>query len=84
MKKVGEVGFASIPRPQLSRDFYKAAREKVMVKCVKCGVESKPSQGVLAKYHKNGYVCFLCNKQGRDEIYEARLALAKRKLEMKK
>ncbi len=84
MKKAGENGFASIPSAKIARDFLTAAREKVMVACVKCGVESRQRQGALAKYHKNGYVCFLCGKQGRDEVYEARLALAKRKMEMKK
>lgn len=83
MKKIGEIGFNRVPRARVSREYWKAGKQKVTVTCKNCGESGIQSQAQIKKYHSNGYVCYACAKKGRDEILEARLALAKRKVEMR-
>jgi hypothetical protein len=83
IKPLRELPFGLI-RQKRSRDYYLASREKVRVACKKCGRENTQSQGQMRKFHSEGYVCLFCHKKGKEELMAARLALAKRKLEMKK
>jgi transposase-like protein len=83
IKPLRELPFGLI-RQRRSRDYYLASKENVRVTCKKCGIENTQSQGKMRKFHSEGYVCSSCNKKGKDELMASRLALAKRKLEMKK
>jgi len=78
-----ETPFGRIPQRQ-SRAYYLAGKQKVAVICKTCGIESTQNQCQMRNFHSEGYVCFSCNKKGKDELLAARLAIAKRKLEMKK
>lgn len=83
IKPLRELPFGLI-RQTKSRDYWRASKQKVTVTCKNCGIESFQSQGQMRKFHSKGYVCSSCNKKGKDELMAARLAIAKRKLEMKK
>jgi uncharacterized membrane protein len=83
IKPLRELPFGLI-RQTRSRDYWLASKQKIKVTCKNCGIERFQSQGQMRKYHSEGYVCLSCQKKGKDELMAARLAIAKRKLEMKK
>ena len=75
---------SGVPRAHTSLDYYKAGRQKVLVACKLCGHEDRCSQAKMRKFHASGYVCKACNDQGRKELRESRLAMAKSKTEKAK
>ena len=50
------------------------------VECIKCDGEFKVQLWKIRAWFQDGYVCFPCANKGKDEVQEAVLNLAKRKL----
>jgi hypothetical protein len=85
MKKVGEVSLSAVPPARRTEEWMRAARTHVIVICKKCNfVERSVSQGALAKYYRDGYICYDCSMADKKELAAAILALAKRKAAMLK
>jgi hypothetical protein len=84
MKKIGELSLARVPPTHRTGEWMRAARTYVIVICKKCNVERSVSQGALAKYYRDGYICYDCSMADRKELAAAILALAKRKADILK
>jgi type I site-specific restriction endonuclease len=78
MKKVGEISFNRVPFHK-SMAYQNAQRTVVPMLCLKCGAESRITQGKLAMFHKNGFHCAKCRKAERDEFNKNLIDLARRK-----
>ena len=83
MKKIGEIAFNRVPRAKLSREWWRAGKQKVAVTCKHCGESGIQSQAQMQKYHKNGFSCYACTKKNNDELRQAINALNLRKLAQK-
>jgi len=55
------------------------ATKKKKQKCKKCGTEKNVKNVVMHLYNENGFVCWDCKEQGKTELLQAQIALAKRK-----
>lgn len=78
MKKVGEIAFNRIQFGK-SMAYQNAQRTVVPMLCLKCGAETRISQGKLAVFHKKGFHCYECKKAERDEFNKNLIDLARRK-----
>lgn len=84
MRKVGEAGFSRVPTMHKTRDYFIANKKHTKVTCKKCGLETFQSLGQIRKFHTLGFMCFTCRKEDKDELKQAILALAKRKIKAAK
>jgi len=88
MRGIGEKRLSSIPNTKISREFRKTIRKhnkkNILVKCSKCDYTSMLSENFLRRLGSKPSVCGKCREEGKDEMQEALIALAKRKGLLKK
>ena len=84
MRKMGESLLSAVPRARKSKAYYLAGLIRVTVVCKQCKRESNQTQNKMKHLHSNGFICFECHQEGKNELLQAQLAIAQRKQEIKR
>lgn len=84
MRKIGESLLSAVPKTQKSKAYYLAGRIRITVVCKQCKREEKQTQNKMKHLHSNGFICFECYTEGKNELLQAQFAIAQRKREMKR
>ena len=83
MRVVGDTPISLIPRQARERAMINANMRWHKQTCIKCGDVHNVKLSKIKAYFKDGYTCYPCHSKGKDEMLEAKIAIAKRKLAIK-
>lgn len=81
MRAVGEKGISSLAQTKKSLQAFK--RKDVDVKCKECGMEASLAVYQIRGKKKEDWVCWDCQKKGKDEAMAACAALENRRAAIK-
>jgi hypothetical protein len=84
MRKIGESLLSAVPKQRKSKAYYLAGMIRITVVCKQCKRESNQTQNKMKHLHSNGFICFECHQEGKNELLQAKLAIAQRKQEIKR
>jgi hypothetical protein len=84
MKKIGESLLSAAPKARKSKAYYLAGLIRITVVCKQCKRERKQTQNKMKHLYSNGFICFECYTEGKNELLQAQLAIAQRKREIKR
>jgi hypothetical protein len=84
MRKIGESLLSAVPKARKLKAYYLAGLIRITVVCKQCKRERKQTQNKMKHLHSNGFICFECYTEGKNELLQAQLAIAQRKREIKR
>ncbi len=84
MREVGEISLGTVPNTKkMKRDVCKEyCRRDIPVRC-SCGFETKVSEYSFKYFKGKPYICMECKKKDKKSIYQAMIAIEKRRKAIK-